>query len=199
MDEISFKTLLSEWRMKSRDVIIPTSGLVLLYGQKHKVKIIPTRHEDLIYTCVKRLEDPSDELYNKLTQKLGYDNLQVLKYIQDIYESYLIDIRKSIRKLQSEWSRSFCQGRANKIIGILGYDNILPICDLVNDRLVPIELVLKVTFNIDSKYGDHRRKKDKSEVYIDPRVQKFINDRKEFNSRTVIHPRKSQTPKILQS
>lgn len=193
MNEKSFKTQLTEWRMKSRDAIVPSSALVLLYGQKEKTKIIQVQHEEALYSCVKGLEDPSDDLYNKLTQELKYTDLQVLEYIQEVYEDYLKDIRKSIKKLQSTWSKSYSQDRANLIINILGYDSIVAICDLVNDRLVPIELILQSVFQVHSEYGDHRRKKDKSEVYIDPRVLKAYNDHKENSSRTVIHTKNPAT------
>lgn len=178
MNEKSFRQQLNSYRMKVRDVIVPTSAEILLYGHKEKVKIIHEDHEELIYACVKKLENPSDELYEKLTQTLGYSDLQVLEYLQNIYEGYLKDIRKAIINIQKDWSKNFCQYRATKIIEELKYNDIVPICDLVNDRLVPIELILKNVFNVDSNYGDHRRKKDKSEVYIDPRVLKYVKDKK---------------------
>jgi len=197
MNEESFKQQLISCHMKVRDAIVPTSAQILLYGHTEKIRIVHPTHEELIYACIKSLEDPSDELYQKLTQTLGYTDLQVLEYLQNIYEAYLKDIRKAIIGVQKDWSKNFCQYRANQVIEKLRYTDIVPICDLVNERLVPIELILKVVFDIDSQYGDHRRKKDKTEVYIDPRVLKYITDKKtrdtEYASRTVIHQKTPAT------
>jgi len=192
MDEILFLKQMREWNMKPRDATVPTSAAIILYGQLEKTKVIRKEHEHLIYACVKDLE-VSDTLYKKLTQEMKYDDVQVLKFVQDTYEQYLKDIRKRILSLQKLWSKNWCQFRATQVIHILKYEDLLPICDLAHDRLVPIELVLKVVFDIKSEYGDHRRKKSKAEVTIDPRVLKVYNEQKEFNSRTIVHKKLQKT------
>ena len=190
MDEISFKSQLFKWRMNVRDAIIPTSGKIKLYGEGTKTKIISKDHEYLIYACVKPLKI-EDELYNKLSEQMKMNDTQILEFVHAEHDQYLKDIRKQIITIQRAWSRGFSQYRARQVIQILGYENIYHICDLAIQRIVPIEILLHQVFNISSTYGDHRRIKDKVEVYMDPRVLKTYTELKRLKSTTIVHPRKT--------
>ncbi len=190
MNEIEFKQQLFKWQIREKAFIIPTSAEILLYGHHDKTKIISKEHQYLIYECIKPLEIP-DDLYKRLAEEMKLTDPQILKFVQKTYEQKLKDIRKSILKIQRDWSRNFLHYRARKIIKHLEYDDIYALCDLANYRIVPIELILKMVFNVKSNYGDYRRKKDKEEVHVDPRTLKIWLDRKEYASRTIIHSKVS--------
>ncbi len=189
MDELSFRKQLFDWNMNVRDTIIPTSGGFVLYGNVIKTKIVSKDQEYLIYACIKHLKI-SDDLYNKLSNQMKMDDIAILKFVQDEYDQYLKDIRRQIIMCQRRWSRSFAQARAYKIMEILDYENIYHICDLVYNRIIPIELILKSVFNVSSNYGDHRRTKEKSEIQIDSRVLKAYNEKMKLKASTIVHPRK---------
>ena len=190
MDEKTFKQQLIDWRLNVRDAIIPTSGGIRLYSQSKKTKIIPGKHEYLIYACVKPFQC-SDELYIKLKDTMHLNDDEVLAFLHAEYDQHLKDIRKQIIKLQRTWSKSFAQTRAKLVIQILEYDNVYHICDLAIERIVPIELILKSVFQVTSKYGDHRRVKEKNEIYMDPRVIKAYHELLRLRSTTIVHPRKN--------
>jgi len=190
MNEFEFKKQLFDWRISEKATIIPTTAEILLYGQHNKTRIISKEHQHLIYECIKPLEIP-DDLYKRLSEEMKLTDPQILKFVQKTYEQKLRDIRKSILKIQRDWSKNWCQYRAKKVIKILEYDDVYAICDLANHRIVPIELILKMVFNVLSKYGQHRRIKSKEEVYMDPRVLKTWNEMKEYASRTIIYPKVS--------
>ena len=187
MNEIDFKAQLAKWQIRVRDAIVPTTTSIVLFGHKAKTKIITKEHEHLVYSCLRPLESPTDEVYKDLTERLKYNDAEVLKFIQEPYEQYLKSVKRQITVLQKEWSRNYCQFRAMQVMNVLEYDNIIAICDMSDNRLVPIELVLKTVFGISSEYGEHRRVKDKTEVYIDPRVLARYNAIKEDRSRTTVH------------
>lgn len=183
MNELNFRQQLYDWKVIVRNAIIPTTVDIKLYGHVNKTRIIKPDHEHLIYSGIKPLEI-SDKLYQQLTTgESKLTDTEILKFIHKTYIEYLVDIRKRILKLQKDWSKNYAHFRAKKVITLLKYENIYHICDLVNNRIVPIELILKTIFNIDSKYGDHRRVKEKSEVFIDPRVLQMYNDRKDEDKR----------------
>ena len=185
MDETMFRQKLIDWGISPKDTILPTTAEYKLYGEERKRKIIPKEHESLIYTNIKDLEI-SDELYEKLSKGMGMTDPQVLGFIHKTYIMHLKELRKRVINLQKDWSRNFAHFRAHQVISNLNYDNIYHICDLVNQRLVPIELVLKIIFNIDSKYGDHRRIKDKTEIFVDARVLRIYNDKKSEEQRLLV-------------
>ena len=190
MDENLFKQQLINWRMNVRDAIVPTSGRIKLYGQEQKTKIIQSKHEHLVYACIKHFEC-SDELYKKLTDTMHLNDNEVLAFLHKEYNQYLKDIRKRIIKLQRQWSKSFAQKRAKLVIQTLEYENVFHICDLTIERIVPIELILNLVFSTTSNYGDHRRIKEKNEIYMDPRVLHAYNELKRLRSTTIVHPRKT--------
>jgi len=180
MNEFEFRQKLHEWQIDVKGAMLPTSAEVLLYGQRHKTRIISEIHEHAIYGNIKPLEI-TDELYHRLQDTMKLDDRQILKFIHKGYIQYLRDIRKKIVELQKSWSRNYCQFRAKQVIAALRYDDIYHICDLADQRIVPIELVLKLVFNVNSFYGEFRRVKDKSEIFVDPRVLqtfKYIKDNK---------------------
>lgn len=189
MDENEFIEKLSYWQIKERPAIIPTSGKVLLYGDHQTNKIVLPQHEYLIYACVDSMK-MSDELFKELTEKKKFTELQCLQYVQENYMLYLKSIKKKIVKIQKAWSKNFCHNRAKMIFNHLDYKDVYFVCDLVNDRLVPIELILRIVFDKSSKYGDHREFKKREDVYVDPRVLKVYKELQEYNSRTTIHPKK---------
>lgn len=180
MDELGFKHQLAKWLIRERVTIIPTSNEVRLYGQQHKTRIISKEHEHLIYASIKDLEI-NEDLYKQLSEQQHLTDHQCLVFVQKTYEEYLKGIRTSIRQLQSSWSRNFCQFRATQVITHLEYSDIYEICDLVDQRIVPIELVLKVIFDVNTKYGEHRRIKQHDEVHVDERVLRRFNDLKSQN------------------
>jgi len=188
MNEIEFRKQLFDWKITERTTIIPTTAEIRLYGQKLKTKIILKEHQYLIYKCIEPLEIP-DDLYKRLSEEMKLTDFQILKFVQKTYQQKLMDIRKSILKIQRDWSRNWCRYRAKRIINDLKYDDIYAICDLANHRIVPIELILKIVFDVSSKYGEYRRIKDKEEVYMDSRVLATWNEMKEYASRTIIHPK----------
>lgn len=195
MDEINFRQKLVDWRMTVRTAIVPTTACVRLYGQTDKTSIIPSKHEHLIYTCLKTLEI-SDELYKKLSNEMKLSDDKVLKFVHKTYEQYLKDIRRNIIKLQKQWSKNYAHFRAKQVITKLKYENIYHICDLSNERIVPIELILKVLFDITSTYGEHRRIKDKEEIYMDPRVLQLYNNRKDEERKHKEYIRKYELNKL---
>jgi len=151
----------------------------MLYGQKSKTRIVKKEHEYLIYMNIKLMEI-SDGLYKQLTTgDTKLTDPQVLKFVQKNYIVYLRSTRREILLLQREWSRNFAHFRAKMIIKHLEYKDIYPICDLVNERIVPIELILKSVFSVSSKYGDHRRIKKHEEIFVDPRVLQLYEHRKD--------------------
>lgn len=188
MNELEFRQQLFGWNIRERTAIIPTSPEILLYGQTSKTKVISKEHQHLIYACVKPLEI-SDELYKNLSEQMKLSDIEVLKFVQKTYEQYLKDIRVEILSFQRLWSRNFVHYRATKVIKVLQYNDIYAICDLANQRILPIELILKTVFDVSSNYGDHRRKKSKEEIRIDPWVLQTWTDMKEYASRTIIHPK----------
>lgn len=177
MDENDFKTRLIEWLINPKDSFIPTTPVIKLYGEPGKIKIIKHEHEHLIYENIKPME-MSDELYTKLKERMGMNDSDVLKFIQGTYKQYLKGIRKQISDMQKGWSKIWAHQRANIVMNKLNYTDVYQICDLCNDRRIPIEIILKVVFNKNSKYGDYRRIKQKSEIYVDPRILKAIADKK---------------------
>ncbi len=178
MNERDFMQKLVEWNIGVKAQWVPTTAEITLYGQTGKTRIIPGIHEHLIYECIKELEI-SDELYNSLSEKMKLSDPQILNQVSKTYCQYLKDIRRQLVMLQKMWSRNFAHYRANQLITHLKYDDIWYICDLNNQRIVPIELVLQMIFKKSSSYGDHRRKKQHSEIEIDPRVMHTYNIRKE--------------------
>lgn len=175
MNEFDFRQRLYGWSIDVTSALVPTSAEIRLYGQESKTKIIPEEHEHLIYDCIKPLEI-SDELYKKLSENMKMTDPQILRFVHKTYCQNLKDIRKSILKLQKEWSRNYAHFRAKQLMKNLEYEDVYHICDLDNQRIVPIELILKIIFDISSKYGDHRRIKNKSEIYVDPRVMQAYED-----------------------
>ncbi len=184
MDQFDFRQKLLSWGMNARNPIIPTIGEIKLYGHHRKTKIISPDQEHLIYACIKPFEI-SQELFDSLHTKLKMTDVDILHYCQKIYEHYLKATRRQILSLQKDWSRNFAQFRAKQIIRNLAYDDIYNICDLANDRIVPIELILKKVFEVTTKYGDHRRMKSKDEVYVDPRVMEVYKDLKQKTARLI--------------
>ncbi len=189
MDQITFKQKLYDWQMNVRDTIIPTSATIKLYGQNHKTRVIPVKQEHLIYDNIRKLGQIEDSLYNRLSVEMKMSDAQILKFVQDDYDKYLKGIRKQIIMLQRNWNKFFAQKRAKQIMSVLKYENIYHVCDLSNERLIPIEIILKIVFSIESKYGDHRRIKEKSEVYMDTRVLHAYNEILRLRSTTIVHPR----------
>lgn len=171
---------LLSWQMNLRDAIVPTSQTTKLYGQTTRIKIVTPEHEHVIYDNLDKMTI-SDSLYKELKEAQKMTPNQILSYIQNIYEGYLKGVKKQLRKLQGEWSRSFAQRRASIIIRELGFEDIYQVCDLVNERRVPIELILKRLFNKKCNYGDHRKLKDKSEITVDFRVLQVVKDLKHKN------------------
>lgn len=188
MDEFEFRKQLFDWNIVEKSTIIPTSAEILLFGQHIKKRVIPEKHQHLIYAHIKPLEI-SDELYKDLSEKMKLTDDKILIMVQKTYLQYLKNTRKRILSLQREWNRNYAQFRATKAIKILKYNDIYAICDLSNERIVPIELILKIVFNVSSNYGDHRRIKEKEEVFMDPRVLATWNYLKEHASRTTVGPR----------
>ena len=183
MNENDFRTQMWKWNIAVKSSMVPTALEFLLYGQTSKSRIIKTEHEPLVYQHIKLLEI-SDELYKKLTTgEMKLTDPQVLKFVQKTYIEYLKGTRREILQLQREWSRNFAHFRAKIVIKHLDYENIYEICDLVNERIVPIELILKSVFQVSSRYGDHRRIKKHEEIFVDPRVIQLYEHRKDVNKK----------------
>ena len=187
MNEFEFRKQLFNWKIVEKNSMIPTSAEILLYGQHIKKKVISEKHQHLVYAHIKPLEI-SDELYKHLSETVKLTDDKILIMVQKTYLQYLKNTRKQILSLQREWNRNYAQFRANKVIRNLEYKDIYAICDLVHERIVPIELILKIVFDISSKYGDHRRIKEKEEIFMDPRVLETWNYIKEHASRTIVGP-----------
>lgn len=182
MDENDFRQKLIDWGISVKSSFVPTTASIRLYGHTEKTFIVSKDNQHLIYDNIKPME-LSDELYKKLSENMKMNDIQILKFVQKSYVQYLKDTRKQIVMIQKDWSRNFAHYRARVVIEKLGYDNIYHICDLTNSRVVPIEILLKIMFDVYSKYGEHRRIKDKSEVYIDPRVLRAYNNHLEEKQR----------------
>ncbi len=183
MNENDFRNQLWSWNIAVKSSMVPTALEFLLYGQQLKSRIIKKDHEHLIYRNIKALEI-SDELYKKLSQgEMKLTDPQVLRFVQKTYIEYLKGTRREILQLQREWSRNFAHFRAKMIIKHLAYKDIYPLCDLVNERIVPIELILKAVFQVSSKYGDHRRIKKHEEIFIDQRVLQLYEHRKDMDKK----------------
>jgi len=168
MDENEFMKLLTSYSMRIRDTIVPTRSFVTLYGESEMQPIIQGTNEEIFYSYVKPMTI-SDEEYNQLIQT-GKNDADIIFKLQSEYEDYLKVLRRKILQFQSMWSKNFANGRARIIMHTLEWYNIYHICDLVNSRLVPIELILKECFGIQSYYGQFRTKKAKNEIYVDPRL-----------------------------
>ncbi len=183
MDEIEFRNKMYSWNIAVKSTMVPTALEFLLYGQTSKTLIIKREHEHLIYQNIKPLEI-SDQLYKKLSQgEMKLTDPQVLKFVQKTYIEYLKGTRREILQLQREWSRNFAHFRAKMIMKHLEYKDIYPLCDLVNERIVPIELILKSVFSVSSNYGDHRRIKKHEEIFVDPRVLQLYEHRKDVDKK----------------
>ena len=172
MNETDFVAKITHYGLKVRDVIIPTSASILLYGNKEKTKIIVPEHHEHFYGLIKPME-LSDERQADL-EKLGKSDLQILKIVQDEYDTYIKSIRKKVMSLQKSWSDSFAQQRASYLIDYLHYDNIYHVCDLVVQRNVPYELILELVFDVKSIYGEFRSETPHKDIYVDPRIRKVL-------------------------
>jgi len=172
MNEIDFIEQITHYGLKVRDVIIPTSAVILLYGDKQKTKIIKTEHHEHFYSLVKKLEI-SDSRMTHLRNN-GMTDIEILNTVRSEYDAYLKELRRQIISLQKSWSDSYAQQRAKYIIDYLGYRNIYWICELVVQRNVPYELVLELIFETKSIYGQFRTPKPKKDIYVDPRIKKVL-------------------------
>ena len=172
MKESDFIEQITHYQLKVRDVIIPTTSSILLYGHQEKTKIIIPAHHEHFYSLIKKME-LTDERQEEL-KNLGQSDSQILSTVQVEYDSYLKEIRKQIIALQKSWSNSWTQQRAGFLIDYLKYRNIFHICDLVIQRNVPYELILELIFDVQSTYGQYRTQTPKADIYVDPRVQKVL-------------------------
>ncbi len=172
MNESDFIIQITHYQLKVRDVIIPTTAKILLYGNREKTRIIIPEHHEHFYSLIKKMEltdERQEDLHN-----LGQSDTQILITIQDEYDSYIKEIRKQIIALQKSWSNGWTQQRAGFLIDYLNYRNIFHICDLVIQRNVPYELILELVFNIKSTYGQFRTETPKKDIYVDPRVTEML-------------------------
>lgn len=190
MNELEFIQQLHTWKIDVKSTMVPTTAEHKLYGHLDKTRIIAAENDYLIYSYVKPLE-VTESMYKRLSEEAKLNDLQILKTVQDTYIAYLKDIRKKIISLQREWSKNYCQFRATQVINELDYEDIYHICDLAHERIIPIEVILKVLFNVETKYGQYRRIKRHDEIQMDSRVLKTFNDIKEHNSRTTVHSKQS--------
>ena len=176
MNEVDFIEEMTHYGLKIRDVIIPTSASILLYGDKEKTRIIDTKQHEHFYSLIKTIQDSLPDERLAQLQKIGKSDMQIIVIIQSEYDSYLKDTRRKIMSLQKSWSDSFAQQRARYIIDYLKYRNIFHICDLVNQRSVPYELILDLIFEIKSKYGEFRTETPRDEIYVDPRIREVLKE-----------------------